>query len=83
MQAVYEPGDPFHQPWWGGLFFYYVSMMLWQDFIFEKKSCIRYLLVDDEAPTVWSGVLGDAPTWTAPRQPVGRVSRSSSTAASS
>ena len=64
-QAVYEPGDPFHQPWWGGLFFYYVSMMLWQDFIFEKKSCIRYLMLDEEAPTLWSGVLHNAPTWTA------------------
>ena len=59
MQGIREPGDPFHQPWWGGLYFHYISMMLWQDFIFESKSCIRYLMIDEEASTLWPALLED------------------------
>ncbi len=70
LQGIREPGDPFHQPWWGGLYFYYISMMLWQDFIFESKSCVRYLMIDEDATTLWPALLEDQQVHPPLRSPV-------------
>ena len=57
--------DPFHQPWFAyENFFPFISFMLWQDVIYEGKSCIKYFLLDEEGVTLWGQVLEDSHFWT-------------------
>jgi Glycosyltransferase 61 len=55
--------EPYHQPHFAGQFFFYVSLMLWQNFIFDSQSCLRQFLVEEESVTFWGHYLEDKPTW--------------------
>lgn len=53
----------YHQPHFGGQYFFYISLMLWQDFIFESQSCLKYFMFEEESVTFWGQYLEDKPTW--------------------
>lgn len=62
--AIIANREPHHQPHFGGQFFFYFSLMLWQDFIFESKSCLRHFLVEEESREFWRYYLEDKRSWT-------------------
>lgn len=55
--------EPFHQPHFAGQYFFYLSLMLWQDVIFQGKMCLRHFLVEEQSVEFWTGVLEDKQTW--------------------
>ena len=61
--GFFSKREPFHQPHFAGQYFFYLSLVLWQDFIFDGASCLRHFLVEEESVDFWGRLLEDQRTW--------------------
>jgi len=61
--AMATSGDPQHFPHFAIEYFTYISLLLWQDVIFQGQSCLRHYLVDEEAIEFWTNILQGKQTW--------------------
>ena len=61
--AMTGSGDPKHLPHFAYDYFTYLSLLSWQDLIYDGKSCLRHFLVDEQAIEFWTAISKAKPIW--------------------